>query len=157
LLTSVPEQQVAGHEVGRRNLLQPAVTDHRRGGSRQPGERRDGILGATFLGEPYGGVQQEDGDDHDGVDRQPLRALREPGDDRDRDGHQQQVDEGVSELVEDLAPPRSRCVPHEDVGTVGGQSVRGLGRGEAQVGIRAEALCNVCGGNRRQVHAHSPR
>ena len=70
-------------------------------------ERFDGRLGLGFLHIAEHSIDNQDQDDHDGVERQHFAAFRaglrigffdEPSDHRDNSGRDQQVDQRILEL-----------------------------------------------------------
>ena len=76
-------------------------------------ERFDGRLGLGFLHIAEHSIDNQDQDDHDGVERQHFAAFRaglrigffdEPSDHRDNSGRDQQVDQRILELGQEFLP-----------------------------------------------------
>ena len=100
------QQDVAGHHLGRGDPLLAPVAEHagrRRG---QPLQRGHRLLGTRLLHVAEHGIREDDRSDHDRVVRRSLAALQHPGDQRDHDRREQQVDQRVGELPEELPPLR---------------------------------------------------
>ncbi len=112
-------RQVAGHQLGgRHGAVLPAADHlgHRAGKLFQCGQ---GLLGAVFLDEPQHGVDDDDGDDGQGVD--PF--LQEAGDDRRGD---EDPDDEVLELAEEDGPRADAFFLLELVGAVFLQAAGGF-------------------------------
>ena len=136
-------EDVAAHQFPRGHRVKVAVTQHRRcrrGHRLQCGDRR---FGSAFLDETEDAVKQDNGRDDQGVDRQAGRALGQPCGDRDRNRHQQEVDERILELRQDLPPERHRWFGPQLVGPIALQTAFGFGRCEPRCGLYAQIARDV--------------
>ena len=131
-------EDVARHEFGARHGDQFAVAEHGRVGAGHDRQRRDRVLCASLLDEAERGVQQDYGEDHDRVDRQPLGTLDDPRDDRDDDRGQQQHDERVGERGEDAAPQWIAPGAAQLVRAHRGEAPSGVAARQTPIGIDTE-------------------
>lgn len=96
------------------------------------------LLGSRLLHEPQHGVGDHDGRDHDRVERPALGALQDPGQGRDGDGEEEQVDQRVPELPQDPAPRGVRGRGGQLVGPPPLVSVSSLRRGQPVLEVGAQ-------------------
>ena len=92
-------QHVPRDDVSCRDVGQSPVPKDNRVGSRHGGKGCNSIGGFVLLDEPQDRVCKDNHQDDDGVDRDALRALQNPGEGGDRDGNKQQVHQWVCELA----------------------------------------------------------
>ena len=100
------EDDVAGHDLGRRDALPLAVADDVGMCRRHLAQRRHRLLRARLLNVAHDRVEQHDGEDRDRFVGQRRFALVQPQPRRDHRGDEQQDDEHVLELREELPPGR---------------------------------------------------
>ena len=101
-------QQITRHQFDARHPKWHTVAQHGRGDRAQTGQGSCGALGADFLEKPQQGIEQNDDQDDQGIDRPSARAFRQPDQQCDADGRQQQIDQGISELRQQMPPCRYR-------------------------------------------------
>ena len=131
---------VAGHDIGRIDVNELAVAQHRSLRRGHLGERLDRLLGAGFLNVPQYRVDDQDQDDDNRIERQHFAAFRagrgvglfnEPRDQRDDGGRQQQVYQRILELGQELLPLGHRRRAGQLVRTEFLKSPLGLGFAQA--------------------------
>ena len=98
------QQNIAGHQLARGDILWMSLAQHERGGCAHLFERLHSRLGACFLVEADQGVDQDDGHDGECFIGQAVSALQQPGPDRNQRCAQQQQDERIGELRQQTAP-----------------------------------------------------
>ena len=132
------EDDVAGHELGRRDALPLAVADDVRVRRRHLAQRRHRLLRARLLDVAHDRVEQHDGEDRDRLVGQRRVALVEPQSRRDRRRDEQQDDEHVLELGEELPPRRHRLFRGQLVPAVAFEPRPRLFFAQALLRIRAQ-------------------
>ena len=121
------QNDVARHELARRDVVFLPVPHHRSVRRRQLPERLDRPFGAVLLHESqHGREDDDDGDDH-GFRRVPEHR-------RQAHRHEQDQDQDVLELGEQDLPRRDHVGGLQLVGAVGGQPPRGLLVAQARTG-----------------------
>ena len=103
LVARLQDDDVAGHQLVGGDLGALALPQHERLGREHPADRIQRPLGPAFLDEADDRVDQNDAEDHRGVD-----PLAEPGGDERR--AEQHVDQNVMELGEE-SPERAARSP----------------------------------------------
>ncbi len=104
-ITLRQQQDITRDEVAGGDPLLLTVPEHPGARSGHRLERGDGVLGAGLLHVAQHRVQHDDGDDDQGLEGHPLGPLDQPGDEGDHHRAEEEVDQGVGELGQDLAPP----------------------------------------------------
>ena len=112
------EDDVAGHDLGRRNALPRAVADHVGVRRRHLAQRRDRCFRARLLDVAHDGVEQHDGEDRHRFVGQRRFALVQPQRRGDRRGDEQQNDEHILKLREELPPRRHRLFRRQLVAAI---------------------------------------
>jgi len=131
--------EVAGHQLGARHLHHRAAASHERARHREPTQPGHRDPRAPLGGEADGGVEDEGGEDGDG-----LRALAE--DPRDAGAREEQEHDEAPELGEGDAPEGRLRVIADAIGPDAQEPLARLGGGEPGLEVRAEM-----GGDRRAV------
>ncbi len=117
-------------------------------------ERFDGRLGLGFLHIAEHSIDNQDQDDHDGVERQHFAAFRaglrigffdEPSDHRDNSGRDQQVDQRILELGQEFLPFRYGRGAGELVRAEFGQSALGFFLAQAVGWVDVQGFGHVVG------------
>ena len=111
-------EHVATHQLGAGHAQQLPVAHDARGHRGHPRQRGHGVLRLGFLHIAQNPVEQDDQRDDDRIHRPAARALDHPGDERDGDGAQQQVDERILELRQEATPGGCARSRSELVGAV---------------------------------------
>jgi len=122
------EKDVAGDELPGGDLPDPPVPPHLHNGGGKAGERRHRLFGAVLLEEAEHRVQEDDGDDRDGVHE--VAQQRGDGGGPEEDRHHRGGELGK----EDASWPKRRSFG-EFVGTARAKAGRGLGPGQPGPGI----------------------
>jgi hypothetical protein len=121
------QDDVARHELARRDVILLSVPRYRCVRRRHLAERLDRPFGAVLLHEAqHGGEDDDDGDDHG------FRHVPEHR--REAHRHEQDQDQHVLELGEQDLPRRDHVRRLQLVGAVSGQPLRGLLAAQARVG-----------------------
>ncbi len=129
------QEDVPRHHVDRRDPLLLTVPEHTRRRCRHSLQCGHGLLGPGLLHIAQDGVEDDDRQDHDGVEGDALGPFGSPSHDRDDNRDQQQVDQWACQLGEQLAPHRHRGSGVEPVrprflesspGLLGAQSLPGV-------------------------------
>jgi hypothetical protein len=97
---------IARHDFGARQPHQPPVAQHPRLRAGQRAQMGEGLLRPLLLIEPEAGVQQQDDGNRHRLDGPADRTLVQPHPDVEREGEQQDVDEGTGELAKESSPQR---------------------------------------------------
>ena len=106
---------ISWHQLSSRDRHRRASAHHRGAGGRQRLERLHGALGAIFLDEADHGIEDDDGDDGEGVDS----LAEQPG---DHGSGQQDDDQEVLELTQEDAEGRAPPCLGQEVGTALGEA-----------------------------------
>ena len=133
-------EQVTRHELAGRHPQRYAVAHDRSGGGGHLLQGLDGVLGPGLLHVAQHGVEHDDHRDDDGVVGDAVRALEPPRAERDDDGHQEQIDQRVTEVLQDLAPGGHRRLADDLVGPHGLQPPGCLGRRQTTGRVGAQPL-----------------
>ena len=111
-VTLVQIEQVAAHQPGAGHPQYLTVTQDSRGHGRHARQGGHGVLGLGFLHITEDCVEQDNRRDDDCVHRPADRALDHPGQQRDGNGAQQQVNQRILKMRQDAPPGRdARCRP----------------------------------------------
>ena len=132
------DDEVAGHQVGRRDRAPVPVAhdDRHRGG--HACEAGHGPCRALFLEEAERGVERDDREDRQRFVGRAARMLDAPDDERHDCRRDQQQHQRAFELREESAPGRNRRRGGQDIGATGRKSPRGVAGGEAALGVGAQ-------------------
>ena len=103
-VTLAEHEQVPTHQLGAGQPLYLTVTQDRRCRCGHPRQCGDGVLGLGFLQIAQNRVEQHNRPDDDGIHRPASHALDHPSDERDGNGGQQQVDQGIMEVRQEATP-----------------------------------------------------
>ena len=132
------EDEVAGHDLRRRNALPFAIAHHVRVGRRhlaQCGHRR---FRARLLDIAHDGVEQHDGEDRDRFVGQRRFALDQPQCAGNRGGDEQQNHQHVLELREELPPTRHWLFRRQLVAAIAFEARPRLSFAQAALRVRTE-------------------
>ena len=113
------------------------------------------LLGPGLLGVAQPRVGHQHHGEHDDLEGHAVGTLDQPGGQRDDHRHKQQVDEGVLELGQQLAPGWHALGLLEHVGAVVGQPVLGFGLRQAALRVDGPAVGDggrLLGPGRYRVH-----
>ena len=99
LVAGAQEDDIAGHEVARRDFNLLPIAQHRRGGRGHLAQRLDGTLGAVLLHEAQQHRKQHNDGDGDGFDPVPKKG----GECR---RHKENDDQHILELLQQDRPRR---------------------------------------------------
>ena len=97
-------QQVAAHQFRAGHAQQARITHHCRCGLGHARQRGHGVFGPRRLHKTQDAVQDDDGGDNQRVHRPAIAAVHGPGDQRNRNGDQQQVNQRVLKVGQHAAP-----------------------------------------------------
>ena len=126
-------RQVSRDQLARRDQERLAAPHDARRGRAQPGERRQGAVGAVFLEEAEKSVEEREKTDRDAI--RPMRQVP-----RDRRRQQQRQQQRVGELAHQQRAGRRGARLTDDVAPVLAQPPARLGGREAARGVRAELM-----------------
>jgi hypothetical protein len=143
LVPRLEQHQVARHQLPRVGVHDLAATADLAAGGGELHQRVEGLLGLALLIEADEGVDDDDGEDGDGVAEARQAAggaglLAHGGDpDGDARGHQQRAHEGVEKLPQDLHHHRGLRRGRQGVGAKLLAQPLHLLAGEASIEVRA--------------------
>ena len=134
-VAGLEQDDVAGDQIGARQVLEPPVADDLGLGGAHLLEGGEGLLGLGLLDHAEHGVDDDDGEDDDDVGPLGL-TLDGTRDGGDGGGDDQHDDHGVRHLLEEALPQRCLLFFIELVGTELGEALLRHGSGQARLGIR---------------------
>ena len=133
------QDDVPRHEVGGGDPPALPVPQRGRLGRGHRSQGGDGALGAGLLDVPQDAVQQDDGEDDQGLVGQGGVPLVDPQGGGDGGGDQQQDDEPVRELGQEATPSGRRGLFRQLVAPVALEALLRGGAGEAPLGVALQA------------------
>ena len=140
----VQHQQITAHQLGAGYTLLATITHNRSGHRRHVGQRGNGLLGLAFLHKTEHRIEQHNRCNDHRVDWPALAPFQHPGEQRNANGDQQQVDQRILKVLQNPPPGRVLWRGAQFVCAVCTQTARRLRLAQTPVGVGIDRSCDRC-------------